>query len=231
MDYLITILSLLVFFLFSLVDTIYWKNKSFFIRQYDISNTSRFLLVMIHVSVFLYIIYCFYSMLIYSSHLNYGNLIALIIPKIMLVGYRGVDGVIATWIKREVATIKSRAYKVCPFCHSSHIFYRYTYKIADDDESKCYLLVNKFYQQVLLGYLYNKNHLALAFIENEDFIESLSRYKGLLVESYDDALLIEGNIYELEDKLYCQNCNCLVTSEPLDHGVVSFVQPINIKEN
>lgn len=126
-------------------------------------------------------------------------------------------------------TRRANLFEKCPRCKDSKVFYCKLYEIEPSDmevgeqiDENCYYLINKEGQLYSLGLLYDRNSLALAFIEEpQKFNIHINRYFPLIepYQSLDNLIEVDADIILWQEPyLYCSNCHKQVNQSPIFNG-------------
>lgn len=126
-------------------------------------------------------------------------------------------------------TRRANLFEKCPRCKDSKVFYCKLYEVEPSDmevgeqiDENCYYLINKEGQLYSLGLLYDRNSLALAFIEEpQKFNIHINRYFPLIepYQSLDNLIEVDADIILWQEPyLYCSNCHKQVNQSPIFNG-------------
>ena len=125
-----------------------------------------------------------------------------------------------------------RLFESCPHCKESKVFYCKLYEVEPMDmvvgeqiDDNCYYLINKEGQLYSLGFLFDSNSPALAFIEEpQKFNIHINRYFPLIepYQSLDNLIEVDDIVLWQEPYLCCSNCHKQVNQSPIFNGRTFF---------
>lgn len=125
-------------------------------------------------------------------------------------------------------TRRANLFEKCPRCKDSKVFYCKLYEVEPMDmvvgeqiDDNCYYLINKEGQLYSLGFLFDSNSPALAFIEEpQKFNIHINRYFPLIepYQSLDNLIEVDDIVLLQEPYLCCSNCHKQVNQSPIFNG-------------
>lgn len=125
-------------------------------------------------------------------------------------------------------TRRTRLFDSCPHCKECKVFYCNLYEVEPTDmvigeqlDDNCYYLLNKEGQLFTLGFLFDSDSPALAFIEEpQRFNTFINQYFPLIepYQSLDNLMVFDDVVLWQEPNLYCSNCHNQVNQSPIFYG-------------
>lgn len=162
---------------------------------------------------------------------NFWLIIALVIgfilPSFFFLGKKPKN-IFLSAVDEYFYTRRANLFESCPRCKDSKVFYCKLYEVEPSDmevgeriDDNCYYLISKEGQLYSLGFLYDINSLALAFIEEPHKFNSYLNQFYPLLEPYQSLANIvetEEEIFWQEPDLFCSKCHEQVNQTPIYLG-------------
>ena len=228
---------ILQYFLFSFilfclrVAVLVYRNRLSIIQnEFHFSQTTYLLIWIIRWIVLPFTFFGLISEIVTSQ--NYLLIIVLIIGYILPLFFflgKKPKNVFLSAIDEYFYNRRTRLFESCPHCKESKVFYCRLYKVdpmdmvgRQIDDNCCYIVDNEG-QLYSLGFLFDSNSPALAFIEEpQKFNIYINRYFPLIepYQSLDNFIEVDSDDIVLwqEPYLYCSNCNKKVNQSPIFYG-------------
>jgi hypothetical protein len=153
--------------------------------------------------------------------------IGFILPSFFFLGKKPKN-IFLSAVDEYFYTRRANLFEKCPRCKDSKVFYCKLYEVEPSDmevgeqiDENCYYLINKEGQLYSLGFLFDSNSPALAFIEEpQKFNIHINRYFPL-IEPYqylDNLIEVDDIVLWQEPYLCCSNCHKQVNQSPIFNG-------------
>ena len=228
---------ILQYFLFSFilfclrVAVLVYRNRISIIKnEFYISQTTYLIIWIIRWIVLPFTFFGLISEIVTSQ--NYLLIIVLIIGYILPLFFflgKKPKNVFLSAIDEYFYNRRTRLFESCPHCKDSKVFYCKLYEVEPMDmvvgeqiDDNCYYLINKEGQLYSLGFLFDSNSPALAFIEEpQKFNIYINRYFPLIepYQSLDNLIEVDDDIVLWQEPyLYCSNCHKQVNQSPIFYG-------------
>lgn len=125
--------------------------------------------------------------------------------------FKGIKVFLSDLLVRWLKSVIGHKYRTCPFCHESHLFFRYTEDLTD----AYYYLLTEDDSLVAIGDFDNSDHPARFFLSNDEshFDELIDTMLPYMLPGMEEVVYVGGRQQRLARELYCVDCQERVSED------------------
>ena len=125
--------------------------------------------------------------------------------------FKGIKASLSDLLVRWLKSFIGHKYRTCPFCHESHLFFRYT----EDRTAAYYYLLTEDDSLVAIGDFDNSDHPARFFLSNDEshFDELVDTMLPYMLPGMEEVVYVGGVQQRLARELYCVDCQERVSED------------------
>ena len=137
-------------------------------------------------------------------------IVGFILPNVLF-WFKGIKASLSDLLVRWLKSLIGHKYRTCPFCHESHLFFRYT----EDRTAAYYYLLTEDDSLVAIGDFDNSDHPARFFLSNDEshFVELVDTMLPYMLPGMEEVVYVGGRQQRLARELYCVDCQERVSED------------------
>jgi len=137
-------------------------------------------------------------------------IVGFILPNVLL-WFKGIKASLSNLLVHWLKSVIGHKYRTCPFCHESHLFFRYT----EDRTATYYYLLTEDDSLVAIGDFDNSDHPARFFLSNDEshFDELVDAMLPYMLLGMEEVVYVGGRQQRLARELYCVDCQERVSED------------------
>ena len=201
------IILFLVMFAIKCVTLTFVKNKESTVVSTFLSGTNLIFLNTIVWFLRLTAMSQFYLLVVDNNLTVIPIIVGFILPNILF-WFKGIKASLSDLLVRWLKSVIGHEYKTCPFCHESHLFFRYR-------TAAYYYLLTEDDSLVAIGDFDNSDHPARFFLSNDEshFDELVDAMLPYMLPGMEEVVYVGGGQQRLARELYCVDCQERVSED------------------
>ena len=156
-------LAYVIMFAIKCVTLTFVKNKESTVVSTFLSGTNQIFLNTIVWFLRLTAMFQFYLLVVDNNLTVIPIIVGFILPNVLF-WFKGIKAFLSDLLVRWLKSFIGHKYRTCPFCHESHLFFRYT----EDRTAAYYYLLTEDDSLVAIGDFDNTDHPARFFLSNDE---------------------------------------------------------------
>jgi len=204
------VIMFVVMFTIKCVTLTFGKNKESTVVSTFLSGTNQIFLNTIVWFLRLTAMFQFYLLVVDNNLTVIPIIVGFILPNVLF-WFKGIKASLSDLLVRWLKSFIGHKYRTCPFCHESHLFFRYT----EDRTATYYYLLTEDDSLVAIGDFDNSDHPARFFLSNDE-----SHFDGLvdtmlpyMLPGMEEVVYVGGRQQRLARELYCVDCQERVSED------------------
>ena len=152
-----------------------------------------------------------FYLLVVDNNLTVIPIIVSFIQPNVLFWFKGIKASLSNLLVHWLKSVIGHKYRTCPFCHESHLFFRYT----EDRTATYYYLLTEDDSLVAIGDFDNSDHPARFFLSNDEshFDELVDAMLPYMLLGMEEVVYVGGRQQRLARELYCVDCQERVSED------------------
>ena len=203
------VIMFVVMFAIKCVTLTFVKNKESTVVSTFLSGTNQIFLNTIVWFLRLTAMFQFH-LLVVNNLTVIPIIVGFILPNVLL-WFKGIKASLSNLLVHWLKSVIGHKYRTCPFCHESHLFFRYT----EDRTATYYYLLTEDDSLVAIGDFDNSDHPARFFLSNDEshFDELVDAMLPYMLLGMEEVVYVGGRQQRLARELYCVDCQERVSED------------------